>query len=771
MKRLVFTWLIVCAALAALVAGVGSHLDVRTDLSFFLPDNDTPETSVLASVLQNTTGGSLVLIGLEGADRETLAKASQDVANALERSGQFNFVANGGLRFPKDLFEQARAWRFLIGPAWESSSFTQEGIEVGVRDALARLASAQGWALRDSFTWDPFDRMGALTQLETASQTPHRQLGVWMDEQGTRAVLMAHARAPGADLSGQEDVRNVINSAVAPWLAAGLRVHSSGTGLFALDSRTRIRSEMRLLSTLATILVFAIIGFAFRRLSIVVALGLPLVAAVFVGAGIVQALFGSIHGVALTFGATLIGVAVDYPIHLYTHQKRGERAQLTAKRLVKPLSLSVATTMAGFLALSPSGFRGLAQLGILAATGVLTASLVTYWVLPRLMGPGNQAKMSDIWGKMSARTGFTRWLKWGLAVGGAGVLFIAMQSSTPLWETSLSNLSAIPQHSKDLDRELRTALHAPDVRHMLVVTGHRSEEVLWQEEALIPALEDLIAKNQLGGYRLAATVLPSQATQRARQAALPDRATLTTRLDAAAAKQGLYSGVFQEFLNEIERQRQRPPIEAPEFLNSSLGWRLAPLLHQTNTDTWNGYVLLSGPLDITALLALGQSTSGVRYTDLKASADRQIEAYRSEAFVWLGFGSLVAFVILILGLKSFSKAVLATLPAASAILLTFVILLALGVPLSLFHILALLLVAGIGVDYALFFNTFRGSEEDQVDSFRAIVLCNMTTISVFSVLALSSTPVLSGIGMTVAIGAALSFLMTYAFGPMKRVVE
>jgi len=84
----------------------------------------------------------------------------------------------------------------------------------------------------------------------------------------------------------------------------------------------------------------------------------------------------------------------------------------------------------------------------------------------------------------------------------------------------------------------------------------------------------------------------------------------------------------------------------------------------------------------------------------------------------------------------------------------------LDIPVSLFHILSLILVAGLGMDYGLFFARHGG---ETAVTLRATILCNLTTASVFLVMAFSSIPVLHGIGLTVAAGSFLALVSAAAF--------
>ena len=100
-------------------------------------------------------------------------------------------------------------------------------------------------------------------------------------------------------------------------------------------------------------------------------------------------------------------------------------------------------------------------------------------------------------------------------------------SDTPLWEQDIANLSPISTEKKERDQALRNELEVPDVRDLIVVEGSSEEEVLQRSETLALASDPLVLKGELAGYDLAARYLPSRKTQQARQAALPDRETLS----------------------------------------------------------------------------------------------------------------------------------------------------------------------------------------------------------------------------------------------------
>ena len=81
------------------------------------------------------------------------------------------------------------------------------------------------------------------------------------------------------------------------------------------------------------------------------------------------------------------------------------------------------------------------------------------------------------------------------------------------------------------------------------------------------------------------------------------------------------------------------------------------------------------------------------------------------------------------------------------------------VPLSLFHLVSLVLAAGLGLDYALFFEHADEDAREQVRTLHALLVCSLSTLLVFALLCASTIPVLRAIGITVTLGVVGNFVL------------
>lgn len=744
--------LLVVGLLTALVV---SKVTVLTDMSFFLPTDPSPEVAALSNGMVQS--GSIVMIKISGPDERLVATASQTVTEALRGQEAFAVIRNGRPELSNALRDYFLDHRYILGPPLDPSGFETAALRMAFRDGIANLGTLQGWLFRDLFPRDPQGRLQQLARGVHFGDGPPRRNGVWMTAAGN-ALILARLRASAGDLDAQADSLNSITAAFQPFAEQGISWQASGPGLFALHASERIRSEMQILTTIAGLLVVVILIMVFRSSLMLVLVGLPVGLGILSGVIVTQALFGNVHGVALTFGGVLAGVAADYPIHLAGFRRDNETPAMTARRLSSPLMIGAGTTIAGLAALSQSSFPGLAQIGTLATTAMLTAALVSRWLLPYIT-PGITIRMrgdAGLWQMLSGRPRLRLGMRWAAVVLVVGSIAAAFASPGPLWETDLSRLSVADAQSRALDRELRENLKLPDASRLLLVEANDAQSVLERQTALFPQLDRAIAEGRLGGYHAAAQLLPPVSIQLARRAALPPSDVLRQRITEAARGLPVSADTFGPFIADVARQRGGAPLTPDDIVAGPAAaffeapWRVG--------DHWVGNVMLLAPAGL-----LAADLSGANLVDLRQVTMSLVTDYRNEALLWLGFGALLAIAVLGIGLGKPRRVLRAVIPPGFAVIMTAALLIASGAPLNLFHILALLLVASIGVDYALFFQGYSAGNDNGSQALQSVTLCCVTTVSVFAVLSFSSLPILSAIGMTVAMGSVISYLLTVCF--------
>ena len=745
--------------MAVTVWWIFEHSKIESDLTLFMPEAANSTEEMLLHDLGGGPVSRLVLMSIEGGSEGDRAAASSQLAQRLQTSGLFRFVLNGAEIVSREHWQKLFEYRYLLTPSAAGLRFTVDELRAALMSRLQDLKSPIAGFHKKLVAMDPTADVLALEQQLGAVSTPGRRLGVWFSTDGRRALLMAQTLGKAFDLDLQGRVVEEINNAFKTiGEATDTRIQLAGPGVFAVNSQNIIRKESTRLTVAASMLVILVLYSGYRSLPLLIYGGLPIVTAMVAGVWVVNLFYGSIHGLTLAFGVTLLGMTIDYPIHLFSHLSAGENPLHSLKRIWATLGLSAVTTAIGFLAMVTTGFRGLAQLGLFTVTGLTTAILFTRFLLPRLPGLTiNPIPISAVLARVLMRDRRYASVVAGILVI-TGLVYIATRHDL-LWEEDLAALSPVPVDLISLDRELRRQLGAPEVSQLLLLTASDVERLLQLSERFEPSLSVLRERGIITGADLVSRILPSQATQRERQARLPEQNLLRRNLEQAMTGLPFREGAFEPFLAAVNRSKMLSPLQPKDLAGTALDSSVSSLLFPNGLQ-WSMIAPLRGVRDpaIMAAAFSDHALPGVQYIDLKQKSNNLVSRFRDQALQRLMFGACAVLLVLYLGLRSARSVFKILFPVVLALVLDLVILLWLGYRLSLFHLISLLLVLGISLDYSLFINRVEENSVIRTQTFHALTICAATTVSVFGVLALSAIPVLNAIGATVSIGVLVGYL-------------
>lgn len=762
--KLTRTALMILALWVVLLAGlawfVQRQLQVGTDLRLFLPSPTTPEQQLLLDEIGEGPASRVLVIALEGAPPEELADASRALVESLSSNQHFRLMANGELSLDT-IPDELLAYRYLLSPTLDAQPLDAKYLHSELVERARDLSSPAGSFLEPWLPRDPTLELLKVLQRWQPMQEPNRQFDVWFDREGRRALLLAQTKAAAFDPDQQRLALTELQQAFAT-IAAGtqMKLAVSGAGKFSVLMEERTRGEAQALGAAATVGMILLLLIAYRGIGSVVLSALPLVSAGLAGLAAVSALFGTVHGITLAFGFTLIGVAQDYPIHLLSHRHATRSPVAVARELWPTLATGVASTCIAYATFLFSGVIGLAQLACFTVAGLAVAGLTTRFVLPALMDEsgrdfGESQWLDRLWSGMEALPR-PRWA--GVVAVIAAIAAVAL-APQPMWESDLSKLTPVPQELLVQDQQLRSELGTPDVRYLLVVTAKDTEYALERLESLDPSLQKLVDDGAITGYDHAARYVPTAQAQRQRQARLPEPATLRADLQAAVADTPFRPDVFEPMLADIEQARRLPLMTIKRLRDSPLGASVEMLLMEHDQRT-TALVTFSGVQDVTALQQFAAGAgSGVTLLDTKDASETLVSNQRVKILWSLAAAALLLAVVVAFSLRSASRVYRVLAPMALTTLLIIGALQASGVSMTLFHLIALILAAGLGLDYALFFEHAADDRAEQRRTLHAVLVCSASTLMVFALLASSSLPVLRAIGLTVSLGVIANFIL------------
>jgi predicted exporter len=303
-------------------------------------------------------------------------------------------------------------------------------------------------------------------------------------------------------------------------------VDLAGAAYFNVMAHDAIGTDAHQLALLALLLVAVLLLWALRSPRFLILAIVPVATGALAGFAAVGWTYGTIHGITLAFGVTLIGEAVDYAIYSFVQR---DGAQAPGRAFWRTIYLAALTSLIGFAAMYFSGFAGLQQLGLFSMAGLVAAVLCTRWLLPGLyvhQAPAAGPTRRFAWLPVLSRR--MRIGRWPVALAALVFAVLLVQGQDTLWLDRLDALSASSPEEDQRDLRYRTQAGVPELRTMVAVRGASLEEALQRTEASTQVLDRLVREGTLGGYDSPTDLLPS-ATCCARACWKPPGAAVSRR--------------------------------------------------------------------------------------------------------------------------------------------------------------------------------------------------------------------------------------------------
>lgn len=725
----------VLLVLAAVVAGAATlDLSIGYDLASFLPEPTDPGQRLLVERLGQVSGADAVYV--------VLPEASEAATEAVAADLRALPLARRVLPEP-DVLEPS----LIPLPIWRKRLLLQDlpAGEDAWREVLeARLADstlADSDAALELIAADPL--LASVSALERMA--PARDLF----GNGDRHLLLIVPAAAMFDIGAHAELLADVRRTLGRHGFDDPRLY--GSGVYSVDLQARTQQEAKLFSLLATVALALLLFWHFRAPAAVVAAGAPMLAGAAAGLGVSSLVYEQVHGIALAFGFTLLGVAVDYPLHALSHRSNPGAVWAT-------LRLGVGSTLIAYSVFLVGGAAGLQQLGVFALSGLAVAALATAWLTA---GTARSALPPTTGRAAPAGDTVLRLWPW-VVVATAAALPLAARG--PFLD-DLDALTPVPRETLAADAELRRQVGTNDMRHVAASRAADLEAALRLTEAAAARLDDALLAGELEAHRSISPLLPSRSRQSERMDGirqfLAGGGARAGEFAHAAAELSFAGDAFLPFHDDAVAFERSPEwLSVDDLLNHPELASLTGLYVLDTSAGWMSLTFLSGITDHDAVADRLDGLDGVQLVDLVEASRTLVVDLRNRIAVLLAAALSAAGVALWLLTRDRRRSVWLLGNVAAALAVSACLGAWLRGGLSPFDLMALALVAGLSLDYGLFHSRTPADVADARETEAAVLICALSSFVVFALLAFSRIPVLAGIGQTVATGVAATYLLT-----------
>ncbi|WPB82052.1 MMPL family transporter [Archangium violaceum] len=374
---LVLAWVVAAALLSGVLA---SRLVFRGSFVELLPAH-TQEVHELEAVSQKAGGDGYLVLRARGGSPETLRRFAHALAPRLEALEEVRYVE---FHYDTRFFEE-RA--LLLLPAEQLRA---------LRGDLESMLRTERRAAMSVLT-EPEDATPPPSIEQLARRYAPRAAAVreyLSPADGSELYLFVKPSGVAADLPFAQRLVTRVRETSAEVARdfSGVQTDATGAHVLRLEEDRRMRADLTRASMLSCAIAALIVVLSCRRLSSLLVVGAPVGVGLLVTFAMAQQTIGYLNIITGFLVAILIGLGIEYGLHLAMRYGEERRQHPAAEALVeavlgtwKGALTSACTNAAAFAALTLAQFQAFAQFGWIAAAGVMFTVLATYLSGPALI--------------------------------------------------------------------------------------------------------------------------------------------------------------------------------------------------------------------------------------------------------------------------------------------------------------------------------------------------------------------------------------------------
>lgn len=654
---------------------------------------------------------------------------------------------------------------------------TPAGIHDALSDDFALLNSPAGFVAKKQVQQDPLGIIRlVLEKLKHLRAEYSMRLvdGFLMSSDGKSCLVMAESRLPLTDGNNAQNVQDVLDRAYKESLAPGMQARVIGSLPHTLANSSSIKHDLRTLLPVASILLLALLGVALRDIRAVVVLSVPFMAAPLAICATDFA-FGKVSALALGFGIVLLGIAVDFSIHLYLAltRERGTQSEIL-RRVRRPIAFATLTTASVFVVLLFSQVPSHKQMAMLALIGVLLAVIFSWLVIPTIAVPRQNKEKKPSAFKVPPSLSSPLLQLIPLAVWICLLAAGLLTWPNLHYNGDLRVLDAPNQEVISAEEHFRETWGRNDAQAFVVASGETLDIALNRNSLIY----DTLIENNVESLQSIAPILPGVEKQQEnmegwKQFWQNKRPDFDTEFKNAAVKFGFSENAFNPFFKWLD---QEPVLLEPgKMLSGPLQTLLATMIRTPRQQQGN----LHGSSDeflimttistdeelLSTLLSLEQTEPGITVLANQKWRDQVEKLLRKDILVLSTAAGF--FIVLFVGFAFRRvRAIVGVLaPVASALSAMPLFCFVTDGELNMMHVLMSIMVIGLSVDYGIFIVCSKIEGHSDI-SFFAVSICAASSLIGFGVLAFAQHPALHSLGVTVLVGIGAAWPTAMLVSPV-----
>lgn len=543
-----------------------------------------------------------------------------------------------------------------------------------------------------------------------------------------------------------------------------------GATAVSVGNALQLRKDSLLTQGITVLFIIIFLSFYFRKKRAPVIILIPVLFGALFSLAAIYFIKGSISVIALGTGSVVLGIAVNYSLHVFNHYRHTTDLRELIKDLAMPMTVGSFTTIGGFFCLEFVESEMLKDLGLFAGFSLIGASLCSLIFLPHFIASKKErvqhkaAKFSWIEKIAGLRPDYNRYL---VILIFLLTLFFGYWARHVGFQTDLQQMNFMTNKLQESEKKLNK-INEYALRSVYLITEGRSlNEALVNNEKLVKSVERLQQKKLVNKFSGVSSLIISDSLQRTR---------------ISKWKQYWTAEKKQTLLNTLVREGENLKFKASAFdkfkalLNKDFDTAGADVMSGIRKNFLEDYITEKpGKATVVTLVKVTAENKNAVYKTFEADPNVTVldKQYLTSKFVEIVnndfssialMTSMLVFVVLLLVYGRIELTLVSFIPMFISWVWILGIMALAGIQFNIVNIIVSALIFGLGDDYSIFIMDGLLQEyktgRKNLSSFKSsIFLSAITTIAGLGVLILARHPALQSIAFISIIGILCVVIM------------
>jgi predicted exporter len=780
-------WVSLLAITLVLLASV-MRLSYKEDIQDFLPLSETDRERMV--VYQDISGMNRLFVVFESTgDAEKTTEAIDCFVSAIEESDTAGWCQDLQATFDFESISETMDFVYTNIPFFlkekdyrriDSLLASPDFMDTKLEDDLNALMLPSSSMLSDNIARDPLGLFApVLEEMQQSQQQMCFEMydGYIFTPDMSKAIVMFSSPFGSSETEKNAQLISLLGQAIERMQSGfpEIKARVIGGPQVAVGNAHQIMHDSILAITLAAILILALLLYAFRKFRNILLIALSVLWGWLFALGGMALVHDSVSMIVVGISSIIIGIAVNYPLHLISHAQHQPNLRQALREITTPLLVGNITTVGAFLALVPLKSIALRDLGLFASFLLIgTILFVLIWLPHLLRTTDNRQQTTDkadlLTRLASVQIERKKWLVvWVVVL----TLIFGYFSLSTEFDSNVSNINYMTAKQKEDMNYFQKLLEGDgsedNTTLYLMSSATDFDEALALSESQQTVIDSLSKTGMIASYRGVSRFLPSLEEQAKRinqwQEWLERHPDLLRNLNAKAAKHGFTEEALSDFTDIIQSEYQ---VQRFDFFRPLTSQTLAGNVSQACK---NGKATIIETLSVRKKDLEPVKEALPEAFDI-ASLNSSVANSLSNDFNYIGWAcSLIVFLFLWLSLRRIELAIISFIPMAVSWIWILGIMSILGIKFNIVNIILATFIFGQGDDYTIFITEGCISEYIHKKPIlapykRSIILSALIMFIGIGTLIFAKHPALHSLAEVTIIGMFSVVLMAYLIPPL-----